>query len=60
LIMHLAAESGDADLFAAWQLDGVHNVLQKPFNPREMLTSIGRIFEAIDEEKEGDETEDGA
>jgi len=55
-IIMLTAKAQDADIFTGWQA-GVSSYLTKPFNPRELLTFVERIFESMDHpeaELEGD------
>lgn len=56
-VIMLTAKAQDADIFAGWQ-SGVSSYLTKPFNPRELLTFVQRIFESLDQgigdEFEGD------
>jgi two-component system alkaline phosphatase synthesis response regulator PhoP/two-component system response regulator VicR len=50
----LTAKAQDADIFKGWA-SGVSSYLTKPFNPRELLVFVERIFQAQDdEEKAGD------
>ncbi len=46
-VIMLTAKAQDADIFAGWQ-SGVSSYLTKPFNPRELLTFVQRIFESMD------------
>jgi two-component system alkaline phosphatase synthesis response regulator PhoP/two-component system response regulator VicR len=43
-VLLLTARSSDADTLRAWQ-EGADCYLTKPFNPLELLTFVGRIFE---------------
>ncbi len=55
-VIMLTAKAQDADIFQGWQA-GVSSYLTKPFNPRELLTFVERIFESLDHpesELEGD------
>jgi two-component system alkaline phosphatase synthesis response regulator PhoP len=55
-VIMLTAKAQDADIFTGWQA-GVSSYLTKPFNPREVLTFVERIFESMDHpetELEGD------
>jgi len=47
-VIMLTAKAQDADIFAGWQ-SGVSSYLTKPFNPRELLTFVQRIFESMDQ-----------
>jgi len=47
-VIMLTAKAQDADIFRGWQ-SGVSSYLTKPFNPRELLTFVERIFQSIDE-----------
>lgn len=47
-VIMLTAKAQDADIFKGWQ-SGVSSYLTKPFNPRELLTFVERIFQSIDE-----------
>jgi two-component system, OmpR family, alkaline phosphatase synthesis response regulator PhoP len=55
-VIMLTAKAQDADIFAGWQ-SGVSSYLTKPFNPRELLTFVQRIFESLDHP--GDDLEGG-
>jgi len=46
-VLMLTARAQDADIFRGWQ-SGVDAYLTKPFNPKELLTYVRRIFEAQD------------
>ena len=50
----LTAKAQDADIFKGWQ-SGVSSYLTKPFNPRELLTFVERIFQSMEEGPAGDE-----
>jgi len=52
-VIMLTAKAQDADIFAGWQ-SGVSSYLTKPFNPRELLTFVQRIFESLDQRVEED------
>ncbi len=56
-VIMLTAKAQDADIFAGWQ-SGVSSYLTKPFNPRELLTFVQRIFESLDQ-RGSDEEFDG-
>ncbi len=47
-VIMLTAKAQDADIFKGWQ-SGVSSYLTKPFNPRELLTFVERIFQSIEE-----------
>jgi two-component system alkaline phosphatase synthesis response regulator PhoP len=47
-VIMLTAKAQDADVFKGWQ-SGVSSYLTKPFNPRELLTFVERIFQSLDE-----------
>jgi two-component system alkaline phosphatase synthesis response regulator PhoP/two-component system response regulator VicR len=53
-VIMLTAKAQDADIFAGWQ-SGVSSYLTKPFNPRELLTFVQRIFESMDQGPRGDD-----
>ncbi len=55
-VIMLTAKAQDADIFKGWS-SGVSSYLTKPFNPRELLTFVERIFQSI-EEHGGPEEED--
>ena len=55
-VIMLTAKAQDADIFAGWQ-SGVSSYLTKPFNPRELLTFVQRIFESLDQGPQGDDFE---
>jgi len=46
-VILLTAKYSDADALRGWQ-EGADCFLTKPFNPEELLTFVGRIFEATD------------
>lgn len=46
-IIMLTAKAQDADVFKGWA-SGVSAYLTKPFNPRELLVFVDRIFQSID------------
>ena len=52
-VIMLTAKAQDADIFRGWQ-SGVSSYLTKPFNPRELLTFVERIFQSLDEGPTGD------
>ncbi len=45
-VIMLTAKAQDADVFKGWQY-GVSAYLTKPFNPRELLTFVARIFQGL-------------
>ena len=47
-VIMLTAKAQDADIFKGWS-QGVSSYLTKPFNPRELLTFVERIFQSLDE-----------
>ncbi len=47
-IIMLTAKAQDADIFKGWS-SGVSSYLTKPFNPRELLTFVERIFQSLEE-----------
>jgi two-component system, OmpR family, alkaline phosphatase synthesis response regulator PhoP len=47
-VIMLTAKAQDADIFKGWA-SGVSSYLTKPFNPRELLVFVERIFQSIDE-----------
>lgn len=54
-VIMLTAKAQDADIFKGWA-SGVSSYLTKPFNPRELLVFVERIFQSLDEplgEEEG-------
>ncbi|MGD9496112.1 MAG: response regulator transcription factor [Armatimonadota bacterium] len=56
-VIMLTAKAQDADIFRGWS-SGVSSYLTKPFNPRELLTFVERIFQSLEEggpsEEEGE------
>jgi len=52
-VIMLTAKAQDADIFAGWQ-SGVSSYLTKPFNPKELLTFVQRIFESLDQRADED------
>jgi two-component system, OmpR family, alkaline phosphatase synthesis response regulator PhoP len=53
-VIMLTAKAQDADIFKGWS-SGVSSYLTKPFNPRELLTFVERIFQSM---AEGPATDD--
>ncbi len=51
----LTAKAQDADIFKGWA-SGVSSYLTKPFNPRELLVFVERIFQSMDEPPTDDES----
>lgn len=47
-VVMLASKTGDIEAIRAWQ-SGVSAYLTNPFNPRELVTIIQRIFERLDQ-----------
>jgi two-component system, OmpR family, alkaline phosphatase synthesis response regulator PhoP len=47
-VIMLTAKAQDADIFKGWA-SGVSSYLTKPFNPRELLVFVERIFQSMDE-----------
>ncbi len=47
-VIMLTAKAQDADIFKGWA-SGVSSYLTKPFNPRELLTFVDRIFQSLEE-----------
>lgn len=58
-VIMLTAKAQDADIFKGWA-SGVSSYLTKPFNPRELLVFVERIFQAQDEGEEPGEWDDYA
>ncbi|MFW5868220.1 MAG: response regulator transcription factor [Armatimonadota bacterium] len=46
-VIMLTAKAQDADIFRGWS-SGVSSYLTKPFNPRELLTFVERIFQSME------------
>jgi two-component system alkaline phosphatase synthesis response regulator PhoP/two-component system response regulator VicR len=46
-VIMLTAKAQDADIFRGWS-SGVSSYLTKPFNPRELLTFVERIFQSLE------------
>ncbi|MGE5530679.1 MAG: response regulator [Bacteroidota bacterium] len=53
-VIMLTAKAQDADIFKGWS-SGVSSYLTKPFNPRELLVFVERIFQSMDEPQPEDE-----
>ncbi|MCE5239824.1 response regulator [bacterium] len=54
-VIMLTAKAQDADIFKGWA-SGVSSYLTKPFNPRELLVFVERIFQSMDEPPTDDES----
>ena len=54
-VIMLTAKAQDADIFKGWA-SGVSSYLTKPFNPRELLVFVERIFQSLDEPPPDDDT----
>jgi two-component system alkaline phosphatase synthesis response regulator PhoP/two-component system response regulator VicR len=54
-VIMLTAKAQDADIFKGWS-SGVSSYLTKPFNPRELLVFVERIFQSMDEPPVDDES----
>jgi two-component system alkaline phosphatase synthesis response regulator PhoP len=48
-VIMLTAKAQDADVFRGWQ-SGVDCYLTKPFNPKELITFVKRIFKSLEED----------
>jgi len=58
-VIMLTAKAQDADIFRGWS-SGVSSYLTKPFNPRELLTFVERIFQSMEDGKgPGSDDDDG-
>ncbi len=55
-VIMLTAKAQDADIFKGWA-SGVSSYLTKPFNPRELLTFVDRIFQSLEQGVGGPEGE---
>jgi len=53
-VIMLTVKAQDADIFKGWA-PGVSSYLTKPFNPRELLVFVERIFQSLDEPPTDDE-----
>ena len=51
-VIMLTAKAQDADIFRGWS-SGVSSYLTKPFNPRELLTFVERIFQSLEDPSSG-------
>jgi two-component system, OmpR family, alkaline phosphatase synthesis response regulator PhoP len=47
-VIMLTAKAQDADIFKGWQ-SGVSSYLTKPFNPKELLVFVERIFQSMED-----------
>ncbi len=56
-IIMLTAKAQDADIFRGWS-SGVSSYLTKPFNPRELLTFVERIFQSVEDGSIADADDD--
>ena len=52
-VIMLTAKAQDADIFKGWS-SGVDSYLTKPFNPRELLAFVDRIFQSLEHPPEDD------
>lgn len=50
-VIMLTCKDQDADIFKGWA-SGVSSYLTKPYNPRELLVHVERIFQSLDEPDE--------
>ncbi|MGI5819014.1 MAG: response regulator transcription factor [Armatimonadota bacterium] len=57
-VIMLTAKAQDADIFRGWS-SGVSSYLTKPFNPRELLTFVERIFQSMEGGGPGAGDDDG-
>ncbi len=58
-VIMLTAKAQDADIFKGWQ-SGVSSYLTKPFNPKELLVFVQRIFQSMDEPPPAGDDEEGS
>ena len=54
-VIMLTAKAQDADIFKGWA-SGVDSYLTKPFNPRELLAFVDRIFQSLESPPDDYET----
>ena len=54
-VIMLTAKAQDADIFKGWS-SGVDSYLTKPFNPRELLAFVDRIFQSLEHPPEDYDT----
>lgn len=57
-VIMLTAKAQDADIFRGWS-SGVSSYLTKPFNPRELLTFVERIFQSLEDGGSRGDDDDG-
>lgn len=57
-VIMLTAKAQDADIFRGWS-SGVSSYLTKPFNPRELLTFVERIFQSLEDGGPRGDDDDG-
>lgn len=55
-VIMLTAKAQDADIFKGWS-SGVDSYLTKPFNPRELLAFVERIFQSLEHPPDEYDTE---
>jgi len=58
-VIMLTAKAQDADIFKGWQ-SGVSSYLTKPFNPKELLVFVQRIFQSMDEPPPKSDDDEGS
>ena len=56
-VIMLTAKAQDADIFKGWQ-SGVSSYLTKPFNPKELLVFVERIFQSMEDVSGGAQRDD--
>jgi len=56
-VIMLTAKAQDADIFKGWQ-SGVSSYLTKPFNHKEHLVFVQRIFQSLDDPRSGGDGDD--
>jgi two-component system alkaline phosphatase synthesis response regulator PhoP len=56
-VIMLTAKAQDADIFKGWQ-SGVSSYLTKPFNPKELLVFVQRIFQSMEDSDGGGADDD--
>lgn len=56
-VIMLTAKAQDADIFKGWQ-SGVSSYLTKPFNPKELLVFVQRIFQSLDDPRGGGDSDE--
>ncbi|NLJ36667.1 MAG: response regulator [candidate division WS1 bacterium] len=56
-VIMLTAKAQDADIFKGWQ-SGVSSYLTKPFNPKELLVFVQRIFQSMEDADGGGADDD--